>query len=675
MTSSREARALRQSSWVEPTAQRMKFLCPNCKTKYQIAEEKVAGRSVKIECRNCGFLIRIAQPPQGAPAAPAGGLGLPRPGRISGDAPAGVSGRAPPAASPVRDGAIRSLAPRRAPLVHLSGQPLPPPRAHSRRPVSDAQQGGASIRPLPRPRRADPSRAAPKTPPVEAAPRSRTQSGPRTAVPRPARQMERGVSAAPDEPTPVKRVSSEQLVSRASATGPEQPAAGALAGAFAKAVDRTPSTGPPSLAAGHEWWVGINDTPNGPLKLSELRVKAALGVVGPSSLVWREGFEDWAPVNKFPELLAIVEEASPAPRLSRPSPLPGSDLLRRIRAPAALSDPFVAAARSADAPAPAEPGQAPEAGSAAGSPQAATGAARSLDAAEPVSPAGSTVEARASGAAQSDAAPGLGGLSGLSGPAAAARVGQAASLSLPHWEAEHIPGLTRGRPIPAAAWVAVAAAILFGLALGFVMFGGSGAETVAQAPEAQARPSDPKPRAASKSIPEPDAEEEESEEEEPVAAANGSRARRARRKSATRSSSSGAKARSGSGLTGLQGLSAVKGGGPKATSKAAESSSGRSQGLDSDTLTRTVSRYKSSVSRSCWQPALDTRDRNAPSSARVSATIEVASSGKVRSVRTSGDPNGYRGLARCIESRVRGWRFPASGGKTTVNVPFVFTAQ
>jgi hypothetical protein len=55
--------------------------------------------------------------------------------------------------------------------------------------------------------------------------------------------------------------------------------------------------------------------------------------------------------------------------------------------------------------------------------------------------------------------------------------------------------------------------------------------------------------------------------------------------------------------------------------------------------------------------------------------VTIASSGTVQQVTTSGDPRGYRGLARCIESRVRGWRFPRSGGTTTVNVPFVFAAQ
>lgn len=37
----------------------MKFLCPNCKAKYQIADEKVAGRTLRMDCRRCGNNVTI----------------------------------------------------------------------------------------------------------------------------------------------------------------------------------------------------------------------------------------------------------------------------------------------------------------------------------------------------------------------------------------------------------------------------------------------------------------------------------------------------------------------------------------------------------------------------------------------------------------------------------------
>jgi len=92
-------------------------------------------------------------------------------------------------------------------------------------------------------------------------------------------------------------------------------------------------------------------------------------------------------------------------------------------------------------------------------------------------------------------------------------------------------------------------------------------------------------------------------------------------------------------------------------------------------LQKTVSRYTASVRRSCWQPALDSRANDAPTVARVSVKIDIAAGGNVSGVSSNGDPRGYRGLASCIEGRVRNWSFPPSSGATTVNVPFVFAAQ
>src|SRR4051812_35811076 len=37
----------------------MKFLCDNCKAKYQIADEKVAGKTVRMKCRKCGHMIEV----------------------------------------------------------------------------------------------------------------------------------------------------------------------------------------------------------------------------------------------------------------------------------------------------------------------------------------------------------------------------------------------------------------------------------------------------------------------------------------------------------------------------------------------------------------------------------------------------------------------------------------
>jgi hypothetical protein len=99
------------------------------------------------------------------------------------------------------------------------------------------------------------------------------------------------------------------------------------------------------------------------------------------------------------------------------------------------------------------------------------------------------------------------------------------------------------------------------------------------------------------------------------------------------------------------------------------------QELGAGQIQSTVARYTAGVKRGCWQPALETRDKDAPSSARVNVSITVAPSGSVQSATASGDPRGYPGLSNCITSKVRSWQFPPGSSTTTVNVPFVFAAQ
>ena len=89
----------------------MKFLCPQCKAKYQIADDKIEGRTLRMKCRRCEHEIvvkgdlAIAEseppPPNKQPVQPLG------------KAPAG--GRAVPAARP-------AAAPRTAPRARMSTQ-------------------------------------------------------------------------------------------------------------------------------------------------------------------------------------------------------------------------------------------------------------------------------------------------------------------------------------------------------------------------------------------------------------------------------------------------------------------------------------------------------------------------------------------------------------------------
>lgn len=81
----------------------MKFLCGNCKAKYQIADEKASGKTLRMKCRRCGHDILIDghnMPASSVPPAPpgarrtssslapsharAGAMSAPLPGRLPG---------------------------------------------------------------------------------------------------------------------------------------------------------------------------------------------------------------------------------------------------------------------------------------------------------------------------------------------------------------------------------------------------------------------------------------------------------------------------------------------------------------------------------------------------------------------------------------------------------------
>jgi predicted Zn finger-like uncharacterized protein len=205
----------------------VKFLCDQCKAKYQIADEKVAGKTVRMKCRKCGHLIEVraavTESSVGVESAP-----------LSTEVPAALAAAVvkPPAGAP---------APAR------KGTPLPRP----------------------------------------AAPPPRTGAAAGTPAPG---------AIAPGRP-------------------PAKPAApSALAGAFKSNVQREEEVSTPfdmsELAPDDAWYVAINGVPVGPIKISEVRRKAALGAVTEDSLVWQEGQDEWRPARQLPDLAAIVREAA-----------------------------------------------------------------------------------------------------------------------------------------------------------------------------------------------------------------------------------------------------------------------------------------------------------------------------------------------------------------------------
>jgi hypothetical protein len=371
-----------------------------------------------------------------------------------------------------------------------------------------------------------------------------------------------------------------RIVSNPYASGPLASAFSQLVGAQSSAIGSDSNAGMPA----DEWFVGVNEVPVGPIRLSELRAKALSGAVTLDSLVWRDGQEEWQPLRTFPELVAIIEEGVSSARASlAPFPAPGATT---AGAKIELGDPFA--------------------------PVASTGV----------------------GVVTDDVA---------------------------------MPGFGRGRT-PTAAWIAVIAALACGVTIGFVFFSSQKPpETVVKYIEVPAKP------AEAPAAPAAQAAEAEAANGPAAAGATKPRTGSVGSKSATGDTKPATDTKGG--LSGLKGLSGLGPSGPAGTQGSTGASKSGGGELDAAQLQSTVSRYTSSVKRTCWQPALDAREPNAPTSARVVVSVTVAPSGSVSDVSTPGDPKGYPGLSRCIAGRVKGWQFPPSSGTTTVNVPFVFAAQ
>ena len=139
---------------------------------------------------------------------------------------------------------------------------------------------------------------------------------------------------------------------------PQAAAPSALAGAFQRTVHDAPQSVPfPQQAGGlelsvtDEWYVAINGVPVGPVRISELRRKAASGAVTEDSLCWQEGLEEWRPVRSIPELAAIVREAAQGNRPSLVSP-PHEGQSRGSRPPPAPQRPAPPPPRAPEPPRP-----------------------------------------------------------------------------------------------------------------------------------------------------------------------------------------------------------------------------------------------------------------------------------------------------------------------------------
>ncbi len=700
----------------------MKFLCDNCKAKYQIGDDKVAGKTVRMKCRRCGFDIHVnastiveetsAAPWPDASATMQGSMAI-----VTPELAASLGLTSPAAPRPAEASSIpkptipRAVAAPRAPIA----APAPPAAA----PQPDWNQAGGeiddestAIMTIPlrvavaaakaassagAPSPAAPPAATPSARPLSTTPRPAPAATPRPAVaatPRPA-----GLAPRPGAPRP--GAASPEPAPAASASA--KPAPGGVAGAFARAA-QAPEPAAASIPE-DGWYVGIAGTPFGPASLDAIREKCRAGDVHAESLVWRDGQGEWKPLRTFPALLTMLNVVNAGNSVNAGNAGNAGNVADAARVASLASNvpaatPTPAPYTSPTEPAPSEPPAAapapspdpPYAVSAFASPMGRGSAATAVltdvfpdRAGDPFAALGLST-----GAAASSASPSAAPVAALADPfappapapapapdATAAAPAPSKAPSSPDSAAsgfasgptgvpvdidDVVPPPRRSQPHPMAyAFIAFAA-----------VFGGVAAYVLLSKPPApivviQASPS------AVVATPPPSSDKPQASAEVAVG-------------ELTTDSSGAPVVRQGGPLTGpkpkssagavaapidTSGFTSTIPGPSTAvvppTNAGSQLSAGEIQGV--------VAQNQSIVKRKCWQPALESRAANAPSNARVNGSITIGASGSVESASASGGERDFPGLASCIAGRMKGWKFPPSSSSTPVNVPFVFAGQ
>ncbi len=627
----------------------MKFLCDNCKAKYQISDDKVAGKTVRMKCRKCGHQIEV----RAAVTETSVSVGPPKP-----DVP-------------------------NAPHAPVGG-------------------------------------AGPKRPGLAT---SRSAARPQT-----------------------------QKMSR--------PETGALAGAFNKSVKdehaaaahghapasaRPYSSQPPSnldsldVSMTEEWYVAINGVPVGPIRVSELRRKAAGGAIHDDSLCWQEGLEEWRPVKAIPELARIVREAAMSGRPSltanneRPSQTPapptaGTGTLvpssqphgghqqahqphqppQAPRVPARPAPPTggpmspmggqVGVPRPLQTGGPMHvPGQIAAHAAPGGSPFGIAG----LQQQPHMPPARNNVVPISAGrlataerledlvpaavlfappvqTAPTPAPPIVPDPFGATAPAAPSpysnmpmgpppgmqmQGGQMMSAASPSFA----PPAPQKRGAPLWAIAAIVFAGCFGIAVAVMVFMPKAPPTqplaaqTGTAPTAQPSVDPSAALAAGVGAPVPSAAPDTSA----VGAGSAKIASSGPRSGGALAAAGSATARTNPDLKNLLGTGP---GGPNdAPGPGGGAAGGAGTGLDGNAVQKVVRDRQQGVKRKCW----DTGSNDQKTSANVQVVVTVAPNGSVTNAVATGDEP----IASCIGREVKTWTFPAPGSTTTVNIPFHFVRQ
>ncbi len=543
----------------------MKFFCDQCKAKYQIADDKVVGKTVRMKCRKCGHIIELR-------------------------------------AEVTESSVIAGLPISSAPAARTSSAP---PEAAAPRPVA------------PKP----PARPPPKP---NALATSLTSTKP--AAPKP-----------------------ERL-----------PAGGALAGAFRTSVQHEEDGSAPfdmaDLAPGDDWYVAVNGVPVGPIRVAEVRRKAALGAVTEDSLVWQEGLDEWRPLKSFPDLAANVREAAASGRISMTPPPPDA---RHSSPPGAPRSPSMRTGTSSGVPsrvASSRPLQANHAIHPTPPPAAArsnvvpfTSRLATAERLEEPTELGAlqalTAEARPAAVAVADPF-------ALQPPTA---IAPPAALAAPASLAPPSAAVRKKEP-PWMVIGMIAAFVAFGTVGGIAyFFKPAPTQVIVQAPAATA--------AAVTVVPTAPVVVASAEPAVSALPATPPPSQGSRGPAGPRTAPSAGSSGRSLDLHGLaQGTSVAPGEEP-----GGESTAPAGQCLSGGQVQQVIQLHQLALRRACWE-----RNPTTKPTVSVGVQLTVGPDGSAQGVSTTGDEPS---VTKCIETDVRGWHFPAMGCSQKTGFSFKFVRQ
>lgn len=261
----------------------MRFVCESCRAQYMINDEKVGPKGVKVRCRKCGYVILVKR------------------------TDAAKGGNGPAAMSNDPDDAMATQVmqtPLGGPETTLANDATNPGEAELA-PEDRTQTSGPSLEQV----EDKGARAAVKDSflgadddEIGAVFDQVLKTGP-TALPK------EGLPEKSDDDRQSTRVIDADMVKK---LAEESSGRSDDVETVEKKVEAVPET---------DWYVAIDEKQTGPLTLEKIKEHWDRGEIGPDSLCWRAGFDDWIPVSDAKMLASVLAPQPPKPIVVAPAPM------------------------------------------------------------------------------------------------------------------------------------------------------------------------------------------------------------------------------------------------------------------------------------------------------------------------------------------------------------------